>query len=322
MKRLKNIFAFILLTCLFVSISFAESTLKIKVNNKYIQTDADPFITNGTTYVPIRFISEGLNIQNIAWDSNSKTVTLKSGSDTLRILINKNYAYKNGILITVPNPAILVNGRTFVPLRFVSENFDADVEWQESTDTVIITTASAAPPSSGSGSSSSGSGSSSSGSGSSSGSSSSSGSGSSSGSSSPSTPIAPSGSNSDLYTDYNDAVYWLSRIIEAEAAGESLKGKVAVGEVILNRVRSDEFPNTIWTVIFDTKFGIQFEPVANGSIYNTPSAESIKAAKIALDGSNYVGKCLYFLNPRIAQSNWISKNRVYYTTIGNHDFYL
>ncbi|MBP3285278.1 MAG: cell wall hydrolase [Clostridia bacterium] len=224
--------------------------------------------------------------------------------------------------MTVPNPAILVNGRTFVPLRFVSENFDADVEWQESTDTVIITTASAAPPSSGSGSSSSGSGSSSSGSGSSSGSSSSSGSGSSSGSSSPSTPIAPSGSNSDLYTDYNDAVYWLSRIIEAEAAGESLKGKVAVGEVILNRVRSDEFPNTIWTVIFDTKFGIQFEPVANGSIYNTPSAESIKAAKIALDGSNYVGKCLYFLNPRIAQSNWISKNRVYYTTIGNHDFYL
>jgi len=140
--------------------------------------------------------------------------------------------------------------------------------------------------------------------------------------SSSSTTTKPSDTNSDLYTDYNDAVYWLSRIIEAEAAGESLKGKVAVGEVILNRVRSDEFPDTIWKVIFDTKFGIQFEPVANGTIYNTPSAESIKAAKMALDGSNYVGDCLYFLNPRIAESNWISKNRVHYTTIGNHEFYL
>jgi len=311
MKWLKNIFALSLLTCLTVSTVFAQDSLKIKVNNEYIKTDTAPFITNGTTYVPIRFISEGLNIQNIAWDSNSKAVTLKNGSDTLRIIINKNYAYKNGTLISVPNPAIIANGRTFVPLRFVSENLNANVEWQENTNTVIITTekqsgnssssSTTSKPSSNSKPSTSGS--------------------SSSGSSS-STTSKPSGTNSDLYTNYNDAVYWLSRIIEAEAGGESLKGKVAVGEVILNRVRSNEFPDTIWTVIFDTKFGIQFEPVANGTIYNTPSSDSIKAAKMALDGSNYVGDCLYFLNPRIAESNWISKNRVHYMTIGNHEFYL
>lgn len=326
MKWLKNIFAFSLLTCLAVSTSFAEgASLKIKVNNEYIQTDTAPFITNGTTYVPIRFISEGLNIKNIAWDSNSKTVTLKNGTDTLRILINKNYAYKNGTLISVPNPAIIANGRTFVPLRFVSENLNADVNWQESTNTVIITTEkqSTSSNNSSSGSNSSAnsstskpsSGSTSSGSSTSKPSSGSTSSGSSSN-------YGTSGTNSDLYTNYNDAVYWLSRIIEAEAAGESLKGKVAVGEVILNRVRSDEFPDTIWTVIFDTKFGIQFEPVANGTIYNTPSQDSIKAAEMALSGSNYVGDCLYFLNPRIAESNWISKNRVHYTTIGNHEFYL
>ena len=312
MKWLKNIFALSLLTCLTVSTSFAEgASLKIKVNNEYIKTDTAPFITNGTTYVPIRFISEALNIKNIAWDSNSKTVTIKNGSDMLRVLINKNYAYKNGVLISVPNPAIITNGRTFVPLRFVSETLNADVEWQEKTSTVHITTKQQSSSNNHS-------------------------------TSKPSNNSKPSGSsvskpssdstsnsetssstvNSDLYTNYNDAVYWLSRIIEAEASGESLKGKVAVGEIILNRVRSDEFPDTIWTVIFDTKFGIQFEPVANGSIYNTPSADSIKAAKIALDGSNYVGDCLYFLNPRIAESNWISKNRTHYITIGNHEFYL
>ena len=120
----------------------------------------------------------------------------------------------------------------------------------------------------------------------------------------------------------NDAIYWLSRIIEAEASGEPYKGKVAVGEVILNRVESKDFPNTIWTVIFDDNFGIQFEPVANGTIYNTPSAESIKAAKEALNGSNFSKNSLYFLNPTIASSNWITKNREFCMTIANHDFYL
>ena len=56
--------------------------------------------------------------------------------------------------------------------------------------------------------------------------------------------------------------------------------------------------------------------------YNTPSEESIKAAKTALSGSNYVGESLYFLNPTIASSNWIVKNRDFYTTIANHDFYV
>ena len=77
-----------------------------------------------------------------------------------------------------------------------------------------------------------------------------------------------------------DEVFWLARIITAEAGGESLLGQIAVGDVILNRVRSESFPNTIYGVIFDRKWGIQFSPVANGTIYNTPSYTSILAAKI------------------------------------------
>lgn len=121
----------------------------------------------------------------------------------------------------------------------------------------------------------------------------------------------------------NDALYWLSRIIEAESGGEPYRGKLAVGNVILNRVKSRDFPNSIYGVIFDRKNGIQFTPVANGTIYNTPSVESIRAAKACLSGTDVVGSCLYFFNPQTAtKASWIIQNRSYCTSIGNHDFYF
>ncbi len=124
-------------------------------------------------------------------------------------------------------------------------------------------------------------------------------------------------------SEYSEAdLYWLSRIIHAEAQGESYAGKVAVGNTILNRVKSSEFPNTVKSVIFDSKYGIQYTPVANGAIYNTPDQSSINAAKDALSGVNYVGSSMYFYNPRTASNSWASKNRPYYTTIGNHKFHL
>lgn len=121
---------------------------------------------------------------------------------------------------------------------------------------------------------------------------------------------------------YNgDDLYWLSRIIQAESGGESLAGKIAVGNVIQNRVASDQFPNSIYEVIFDSKFGVQFTPTANGMIYKEPSAESILAAKLCLDGASVAGNSLYFLNPEKAASFWIMENRPYICTIGNHKFY-
>ena len=139
--------------------------------------------------------------------------------------------------------------------------------------------------------------------------------------------ISPDGivgpvTRSKLYSDSNDDVYWLSRIVHAEAEGESFEGKVAVANCVLNRVKSSEFPNTIYSVIFDKKYGTQYQPTANGTIYNTPGNESVKAANAALSGYNNVGKSMYFYNPKKASSNWISNNRKYYTTIGNHNFHL
>ena len=124
----------------------------------------------------------------------------------------------------------------------------------------------------------------------------------------------------DLY--YNaDSLYWLSRIISAEARGEPFAGQIAVGNVVLNRKESSQFPNTVKGVIFDTKYGVQFSPVSSGTIYNTPAASAVMAAKICLEGYSLSTKMLYFYNPTIATSSWIGRTRPYIMTIGNHKFY-
>ena len=117
-------------------------------------------------------------------------------------------------------------------------------------------------------------------------------------------------------------LYWLSRIISAESQGETLVGQIAVGNVVLSRVASGDFPDTIKGVIFDTKDGVQFQPVSLGTVYDPPTELSILAAKATLAGTNIVGHCLYFFAPALAEGTWIRENRVYYTTIGCHRFYL
>ena len=127
---------------------------------------------------------------------------------------------------------------------------------------------------------------------------------------------------SELNESYsNEELYWLSRIISAESQGEPLEGKIAVGNVVLNRVKSADFPNTIYGVIFDDRWGGQFEPVRNGTIYKTPTEESVLAAKLCLNGANVIGDSIYFLAPALAQNFWIVENREYVATIGCHDFY-
>ena len=118
-----------------------------------------------------------------------------------------------------------------------------------------------------------------------------------------------------------DEVFWLGRIIHAESRGEALLGQIAVGNVVLNRVKSAYYPNTIYGVIFDRKYGVQFSPVLDGTIYNTPNFSATLAAKICLEGYDVSDGAFFFLEPRLATSSWIPRTREYAFTIGNHDFY-
>ena len=76
-----------------------------------------------------------------------------------------------------------------------------------------------------------------------------------------------------------------------------MKGKIAVGNVVLNRVESEDYPNTIYSVIFDDTHGVQFQPTANGSIFKNAVPEAYLAAKLCLEGYNVIEDCKYFLNP-------------------------
>lgn len=124
------------------------------------------------------------------------------------------------------------------------------------------------------------------------------------------------------FYDYTkDDLKWLARIIHAEANGESYEGKLAVGNVILNRKKNCMYPDTIEEVIFDRRNGIQFTPTINGAIDNEPSISSLIAAIEVLEGKRNATGVLFFMNSSIAQTTWISSNRQHAFTMQNHDFF-
>ena len=121
-----------------------------------------------------------------------------------------------------------------------------------------------------------------------------------------------SGSCSSNSNDLN----LLSRIIYGEARGEPYEGQVAVGAVVLNRVRSSSFPNTIAGVIYQSG---AFDAVSDGQINKTPNSTAKKAAQDALNGWDPSKGAIYYFNPKTATNKWIW-SRPMTVTIGNHRF--
>lgn len=112
----------------------------------------------------------------------------------------------------------------------------------------------------------------------------------------------------------------LSRLVEAEAGIEPFEGKIAVANVILNRVESDDFPNTIHDVIYEAG---QFQPVRNGHINKVPSEDSKEAVRKALSVNRSLGgNSLYFYDPRYSTESAKRWFNTLETTmvIGNHTF--
>ena len=91
----------------------------------------------------------------------------------------------------------------------------------------------------------------------------------------------------------------------------------AVGKTLAARAAKKK----IKEVVFDRKYGVQFSPVLDGRIYNTPTYNATLAAKICLEGVRLSEDAMFFLNPRTAESSWIVNSREYAYTIGGHDFY-
>ncbi|NLY88129.1 MAG: hypothetical protein GX085_00665 [Firmicutes bacterium] len=114
----------------------------------------------------------------------------------------------------------------------------------------------------------------------------------------------------------NEDLALLARVIFAEARGEPLEGQVAVGAVLLNRVRNPNFPNNLWSNIFRRG---EFCTVRDGQIWLEPDAKAYRAAQLALDGWDPTNGALYFYNPARTTSRWIWSRPVT-TRIGRHIF--
>ena len=128
--------------------------------------------------------------------------------------------------------------------------------------------------------------------------------------------ISLTSSGTSSSTTSNSDLNLLARCVYAEARGETYQGQVAVAAVVLNRVKSPSFPNTIAGVIYQP---YAFSSVNDGQINLTPNKTAISAAQDALNGWDPTYGCLYFYNASTSTSKWIY-NRKTVVTIGNHVF--
>ncbi len=307
-KKLKTLAMLIMCTVMFLMPSKAATAdVTILKNGTPIVGDVNNYRVNGRSYVSIRaFFGDDCSM---LWDSTTKTAIVSINDEVLSFTNGDLHFNLNGNVIRTDSEIAITAGRMFVPVRALANALSYEVFWEDKTKTVSFVkdeskgeqptlpeVDTVLPPQNNN------------------------------------TVIPPLVENipttdedkvekpTDKYD--KDSLYWLSRIICAESCIEPYQGKIAVGNVVLNRVKSPNYPNTVKGVVFDKRYAIQFEPVANGTVYNTPDDNCIKAAKECLDGKNVIGSCLYFLNPYTAVSTWIQNNCKYVMTIGGHDFYL
>ena len=242
--------------------AFAARNVQVQVDGTLLS--ARSYVENGVTYVPLRSLLDAFGGWDLEWDSMEQEAVAVSSSTRLTAdPANSTVTLGD---TTYDARVTVENGRTYVPLRLVTEALGGTAEWDPYLDGAAVTSPEAA---------------------------------------------------------YDAAdLYWLSHIISAESGAEPLEGQIAVGNVVLNRVASEEFPDTIPAVIFDRVDGVQFEPVENKTVYRTPTPQSVSAAKQVLDGADAIGDAMYFYAPALSQGVWINANRTYYKTIGCHRFYL
>ncbi len=125
-----------------------------------------------------------------------------------------------------------------------------------------------------------------------------------------------SSSNSSSGTSNNSNLNLLSKVVYSEARGEPYKGQVAVAAVVLNRIASSKFPNTMAGVVYQSG---AFTAVSDGQINLEPNATARKAAQDAINGWDPTSGCIYYFNPNTATSSWIW-SRPQVITIGKHIF--
>ncbi|PQQ66532.1 stalk domain-containing protein [Acetivibrio saccincola] len=224
--------------------------ITVEINGNYIKMDVQPYIANGRTYVPLRFVAEALGA-DVQWNQEEKKASVSCDDNNIEMFAGSNVILVNGEEQHIDTNIEIVDGRIMIPIRFIAENLGCSVEWDDLVFSVIIEKEGIEVP------------------------------------------------QEYIYErEYTDEdLIWLARIVNVEGGRLSLDARLAIANVVLNRKESPRFPNSIYDVIFDTNYSVQFPPAHRpGFKEMVPSKECITSAKMALEGINNIGNALFFNN--------------------------
>jgi hypothetical protein len=124
-----------------LSMSMVQTSVNVSINNTPVEwTDVIPFIDNNNrTMVPLRAVGEALGL-SVYWDNNSREAVFSNGSDTIYFPIDSTfYRTKDGVISVMDTAAVIVDNRTFAPVRYLADYFGYIVDWNPDTNTVEIT---------------------------------------------------------------------------------------------------------------------------------------------------------------------------------------
>lgn len=116
---------------------YKPNGIKVFLNGKQLEFDVEPMLINNRTMVPMRVIFEALGAK-VDWDNTTRTAIGETKETTIKIAIGKDYLLKNDNIVVLDSPAIIVSGRTLVPVRAIAESLDCKVEWYGDTRAVEI----------------------------------------------------------------------------------------------------------------------------------------------------------------------------------------
>ena len=235
------------------SSAFAEvdNDVSVRIDDALIKSNDNNYIVNDRVFVLARDVAESLGAI-VEWQQETKEVTIRLDNQIISFNIDSFTADVNDEIKVMDAMPFLKNERTYVPIRFLSENLGFSVQWDGINRIVDISS------------------------------------------------DENSVSRSDVNVQHSytkEDLLWLSRIVQVETGGSTTDMKLAVANVVLNRVKSNIFPGNIHDVIFEIDVYIQFPPAHRESFSTLiPSELSIETARRALEGENNISDCLYFNN--------------------------
>lgn len=252
----------------------------LKINGTKIELSKTPLMElEGNFFLPMRKFAMlfGLSDENIIWSNDTKEASIDFGGMKFTYNTVTGISYLNENVYDADTVFVEHNGIVYMKARFLCNFLNGNISWEPATASLSISKSGIEVPEE-------------------------------------MVYVEPEPVKGRRYTA--EELDLLARIVEAEAKDQPYEGRIAVANVVLNRVDSSKFPNTIYDVVYAKN---QFSPVRTGEINKKASELSVKAAVEAFEGRE-ITDALYF-NATWVTGSWASRNRDFCMKLGTHVFY-